>query len=273
MRLIAMPAPFPIHRRVHLGPLTLRINWVVFACIVATIGGLVRLGIWQLNRAAEKIAAQAAVEAEARRSPRPIESLTSAELEASNPQLRNLHVALDGVYDNDHTILVLAQFLDDQIGYEVVTPLRLDSNGGLVLVSRGWTTGILPPNTPPMTQPVAGPVRLLAQIHVPPAGQRIPPSQVDASQWPLRVRGIEIPIIEATLGESVFPFVVRLTPDQPGMLARHWAEANADVDTHLSYALQWFTFAVMVLLGSLFAGSNLLELMRDRPTRGLDPDA
>ncbi|MCB1670654.1 MAG: SURF1 family protein [Gammaproteobacteria bacterium] len=244
-----------------LGSLQIRINWLILACVLLTIFGFVRLGMWQWGRAAEKLAAQAEFEGQQLQNALPLDQVDPSALPDS--ELKNLHVALSGEYDNAHTILVLAQFFDGQIGYEVVTPFRLADSGRLVLVSRGWTSGILPPNTPPSTRPVSGPVELTAQIHVPDPEEPVLASQIDASHWPLRVRGVEIDVLERILGEPLFPYLVRLTEDQPGMLVRHWPETNVDVDTHLSYALQWYTFAVMVAIAALLASSNLLSLMRD----------
>jgi surfeit locus 1 family protein len=244
-----------------LGPLQLRINWLILACVAFTVFGFVQLGFWQLSRAGEKLAAQEEFEQQQLLSAQPIEGI---DLAAAEPAaLANLHVSLQGQYLNDRTILVTAQFFDGQIGYEVITPMRLNENAPLVLVSRGWTSGILPPNTPPRTRPVQGRVDVTAQIHVPAPDERIFASQIDATSWPLRIRNVEIDVIESVIGEPLFPYLVRLTEDQPGMLVRHWPETNVDIDTHLSYALQWFTFAVMVAVAALLASSNLLGLMRD----------
>ena len=57
---------------------------------------------------------------------------------------------------------------------------------------------------------------------------------------------------------------VRLTEEQAGVLVRHWPAVNADVNQNLSYALQWFSFALLVLFISLLASSNLWALLRGR---------
>ena len=77
-----------------------------------------------------------------------------------------------------------------------------------------------------------------------------------------------VAMLESIFAEPLFPYLVRLTEEQPGMLVRHWPETTVDIDTHLSYALQWFTFAVMIAIAALFASSNLLALMRDPETKG-----
>lgn len=252
-----------LHKDITLGRFHMRVNWLIAACVVITAFTLGRLGIWQLDRAAEQVDAQRALMAELQENAPAIEDLSPSELTPDNPTLQNRHVVLEGEYVNERTILLLAEFFDSNIGYGVVTPFRLASNGQLVLVSRGWTTGILPPDTPPYTNPVEGPVEISGQIYVPPADQRIIASEIDASQWPLRMRSLEIDVISRILGEPVFPFEVRITADQPGTLVRHWPAVNIDVNQNLFYAVQWFSFALIVLFVAVLASSNLWQLMRE----------
>jgi surfeit locus 1 family protein len=244
------------------GSFHMRVNWLVAACVVMTVLAFGRLGLWQLDRAAEKVELQQALETEGTENAAAIEAIPAGHLHSANPELQNRHVSLIGEYLNDRTILLLAEFFDGQIGYGVVTPFRLGSNGNLVLVSRGWTTGILPADTPPSLRPVSGPVEVSAQVHLPPANARIIPSQIDASVWPLRMRSLEIDVISGILGEPLFPFEVRLTEGQPGTLVRHWPAVNADVNQNLSYAIQWFSFALLVLFVSVLGSSKLWELIR-----------
>ncbi len=246
-----------------IGIFHIRINWLFAACVLMTVAAFARLGLWQLERAGEKVAAQEAMQIESSLNAQPIEEIPVGHLHRANPDLPNRHVALRGEFVNDRTILLLAEFFQGMIGYGVVTPFRLASNDQLVLVSRGWTTGILPPDTPPDLRPVSGPVEVTGQIFVPAENARVLASQIDPSVWPLRMRTLEFDVITEILGEPLFPYEVRLTEDQPGVLVRHWPAVNADVNQNLSYALQWFSFALLVLFASLLASSNLWSLLKD----------
>jgi surfeit locus 1 family protein len=227
-----------------------------------------RLGIWQLDRAAEKVDAQQILEIESSVNATPIEDIPAGHLHPANDELQNRHVALRGQYENDRTVLLLAEFFEGLIGFGVVTPFRLASNNQLVMVSRGWTTGILPPDTPPDLKIVDGYQELNAQIFVPPPNARIIPSQIDASVWPLRMRSLELDVLSEILQEPLFPFEVRLTEDQPGTLVRHWPAVSADVNQNLSYAIQWFSFAILVLFISILASSNLWSLIKGSEPEG-----
>lgn len=248
-----------------IGPLTVRFNWLVFACIFVTAITFIRLGFWQLSRAEEKMLAQQEYAQRQQQNALSIESISSSDLRAGGAELSDLHVALFGEYLNEQTILVQAQFFGGQIGYEVVTPFKLQSDPRLVLVSRGWTTGILPPNTAPSTRPVAGIQTLTAQIYIPNASAYVISSTIDGSQWPLRIRSLQMSVLQELFAAPLFPYVVRLTEGQPGVLVRHWPVTNVNINSNLSYALQWFTFAVIVLIASLLASSNIITLLRDKP--------
>ncbi len=244
------------------GSFHIRINWLVAVCVLITVAAFARLGIWQLDRAAEKVEAQQALELESRDNAGALEDIPVGHLHPSNTDLQNRHVALRGTFVNDRTVLLLAEFFDGMIGFGVVTPFRLRSNNQLVLVNRGWTTGILPPNTPPVLRPATGYQELTAQIFVPAANARIIASQIHADEWPLRMRSLEIDVISEILGEPLFPFEVRLTAEQAGVLVRHWPAVNADVNQNLSYAIQWFSFSFLILFASVLASSNLWVLLR-----------
>ena len=238
-----------------IGIFHIRINWLFAVCVFMTATAFARLGLWQLDRAAEKVQAQAALVIESSINAAPVEDILAGHLHRANPELQNRHVSMKGEFVNGRSILLLAEFFQGMIGYGVVTPFRLESNDQLILVNRGWTTGILPPDTPPNLRPVSGPMEITGQIYV-------LASQIDASVWPLRMRSLEIDVIADIIGEPLFPFEIRLTEEQDGVLVRHWPAVNADVNQNLSYSVQWFSLGLLVLFASLLASSNLWALLR-----------
>ena len=253
-------------REFSFGAFHIRVNWIILAAALMSVAGLLRLSWWQLERAGEKVDAQRGLEAELSQTAPPIEEIPVGHLHPANPELPNRHVTLNGEYENERSILVLAEFFDGQIGYGVVTPFRVAASGELVLVERGWISGIGVDADRLDLRPVTGPVGTSAQIHVPAADARLPRSEIDFGIWPLRVRSLEIDVLSAVFGEELFPFSVRLTENQPGVFVRHWPAVSADIagfGQNLSYALQWFAAALLVALAGLLASSNLWSLLRD----------
>ena len=251
-----------IRTNLKYGQIILRFNWIIGFFVLVTIASFVRLGLWQLDRANEKVAAMQALQIEQSKHAVPIEKLTQVR-DSKQSDLENLHVELTGQYINERSILLVSKFYDDHVGYEVVTPFRIASNGLVVLVNRGWISAKLTSGAQLNLRPVSGPQSLSAQIHRP--GKRLQAfsSQMNTSSWPIQMRGLDMDVVADLLEEELFPFVVRLTADQPGVLVRNWPAVNVNINTHLGYALQWFVFALAVLAGSLLASTNILSLLRE----------
>ena len=185
------------------GVFSIRINWLILACVLLTILAFGRLGLWQLDRAAEESPMRSkSWRTSLKAVPNPSSLFLTDISTALNPELQNRHVALVGEYLNDKTILLLGQFHQTQIGYGVVTPFRLSANGQIVLVSRGWTSAVNKPGQTIRTAPVEGPVSVTAQLYVPPAGWKPRESEIDASQWPIFMRDLELDIVSQLLGDG-----------------------------------------------------------------------
>ena len=258
-------------KTIHLGPLQLKFHWVVALFVLLLMGGLIRLGVWQLDRAAEKKATRNdTLNLEAQQA-RPIEGLFDGSISSQEQDLSTVNLLLQGKFLNDKALWVANQTYEDQIGYEVITPFRLQSNGKLILVSRGWVTarGFDHPNeyVPPVEDNVA--ITGLLQTKPITFEQK---NVIDDSHTPIRIGHLDNQEISTLLGETVFPYLVRLNDGQPGLLIRHWKTIAINTDQHYSYALQWFAMAIAVFIVAIYLSSNLSSLLankqdKDQPER------
>ena len=244
------------------GKLAIRINLLVLACVLLTMSGLVRLGIWQLSRAQEKIALLESYKESGQLHATPLSEVPTAGIEFDILQHQDRHVALRGEYLNDRSIFLIYQTFESQIGWEVVTPFRLEGQNLIALVSRGWS-GIesyeqLAANLPV----VSGTLDLEGQIFVPTAKMASKSNGEYDIKWPLVLRYLNPAELASRFDAPLFPYVVRLAEGQSGVLVRHWPTVSADSGRNFSYALQWFAMAIAVLLVSLILASNLLQLLR-----------
>lgn len=97
-------------------------------CIVFT-----KLGMWQLDRAAEKNTMLAAKEIAAAEKP-----LVAIAPGTSIADIEYQPVELSGYYDYSKQFLLDNRIYKKQAGYEVVTPFFPSNSEGFVLVNRGW---------------------------------------------------------------------------------------------------------------------------------------
>lgn len=252
----------------RIGQLTIKIQWLVLICLLSTLGMLISLGLWQLERAAEKRAL--AFDLQLRASAVPVTLHEAQQSPLFGDQMR---VYVQGRFEQDAPFLIPFQFYRGRAGYEVIMPLRL-SDGTLALVSRGWLapanevvtvgsdeSGSQLPEIPLIED--SGEARQwVAQLVVP--AVEVPPATVVDSQWPVRVARLNMEQAGRLLGEPVYPYLLRLEAGQPGVLARHWSVPSVSTRTHTAYAVQWFVMALMVAIAALFMSSNLAQLLKGR---------
>ncbi len=229
--------------------------WTTLLVLVGT-AVLVLLGFWQLGRYSQNHAFNlhlAAMQAA------PTLDLTSAPVPADLTQLEYQSVQLAGVYDFAHEVAirnqVWTQTWGDDMGYALLTPLRLADGRG-VLVERGWVP--LQDNTRNSWQPFeeAGTVTVTGVIRLPAApemGGGVPdptlaPGQSGLDFWNL----IDIPRLQKQIPYPLLPVYIQQTSDaaRSGYPYPYPSLPDpADDTTNLGYAFVWFLFAGLLFFG------------------------
>ena len=211
---------------------------VAIAMVVAAT--CIALGFWQLTRLAERRDLNARILARRDATPVAIEGADTA-AGSYRPAIA------EGTYDVEHEILVYGRSLDGEAGHHVVTPLVLGDGDDAVLVVRGW----VPFST--QTAPVAGAAPPPGTIRV--RGVLVP-VEGDGSTTPDAsriVRRLDVAGIASTLPYDVAPHPLQLveqTPQQPGDLPVQVPLPELSEGPHLSYAIQWFSFAAVAVSGA-----------------------
>lgn len=213
---------------------------VLLAALIAA-AGTARLGVWQLDRAAQKTALF-----EARRVRAAMPPLAQSELARRAPlppEQLDRRVRLEGRWLADRTVYLDNRQLDGRPGFFVITPLLLGP-GDAVLVQRGWLprdfidrTRIVAPPTPSSTVQVEG--RIAA------AAPRLFEFDADAS-GAIR-QNLDVDRYAQETGLSLRPLLVMQTDgDADDGLRRVLPPAVLDVSTNYGYALQWFSLSALV---------------------------
>jgi len=189
-----------------------------------------RLGVWQLDRLAQRRAWNAEVERRLAQPPLVLRSgLTSAP--ADSLEYRQLEATCVFAFPDQAT--EPNRSLRGTPGVYVVTPLRFPDGSG-VLVQRGFTyapdgmTADLPSLAEPESTVVHG-------ILLPPLGRHaVHPESV-------------------AVGYPLFPLMIRRTEPPAGLPERLAAIPLPALDEgpHLSYAVQWFAFALIAVVGGV----------------------
>ena len=203
-----------------------------------------RLGVWQLDRAAQKNQLQAAMD-----SRRALPPLAPAELAADATAAVAQHhrtIVLQGQWVAEHTIYLENRQMKGVPGFFAVTPLLLD-DGTAVLVQRGWLprypadrTRIVAP------APAAGRVTVRGVIAPPPS--RLYEFDATAS-GPIR-QNLDLDAFARETALRLRPLSVQQQDDaaQPADgLLRQWSAPASGVHKHYGYAFQWFALSALIL--------------------------
>jgi surfeit locus 1 family protein len=227
----------------------------------ALVGALVtaRLGWWQMSRAAEKVALNAAIEQQADRPPlQRAEDLPSDA--AAAPALHHRRVALRGRWSGAHTVYLDNRQMNGKPGFFVVTPLVL-ADGRALLVQRGWQPRDFLDRS--RVAPVPTPDDEIAL-----AGRLAPPPprlfEFDAEPGGRIRQNLDVAAFSAETGLKLLPLsVLQTEPVQPADgLLREWPSALVGVDRHHGYAFQWFGLSALIVI--LYVWFQLIQPRRQR---------
>ncbi len=217
--------------------------------VVVGVGVLCRLGIWQLDRLAQRRATNALING---RMAEPAVPLAAA---SANPaELEYRRVELRGTYDPDQEMVLRSRALDGIPGVHILTPLRLSGSDAAVLVNRGWVpmAQAAPEARRALAEPgevvVQGVVRLSQEEQGAPHDLPLGPDRPRLDAW-FRVN---IPRIQQQISYPLLPVFVQIQP-APGdpLLPRRIPVTDLGEGSHFGYAVQWFAFALILLVGYL----------------------
>jgi surfeit locus 1 family protein len=210
--------------------------------IVAAV--CVALGIWQIARLHQEQQFNAAVRAGLTESPLPLQDLVSTDVHPEAVRYRR--VSATGTYDGGAQVELYGRTLDGRPGSHLLTPLVTD-DGLAIIVDRGWIPLDLEGSeeTPP-----AGHVEVDGVLF---ASEGDPPGQVgDATERLDTLVRVDLERIQSQLPYPIAPVYMLLqtpTTADPGELPVPAPLPQLSDGPHLSYAVQWFTFATIALVG------------------------
>ncbi len=205
---------------------------------IATIS----LGFWQLSRLAERRTFNKELISRAETAPVPLNLLP-----ADTGKAHFRRVKLEGQYDFDREITVINRTRNGSPGVHILTPLRRPGTDSAVLVNRGW---IYAPDA--MTVDLSKwrePVALSGDGYVENFYTR--PGTVKSATHPRAFRWMDHPAISQAFPYPIAPYYVVLI-DNGKKAANVPPRLNVpplDEGPHKSYALQWFSFATISIIG------------------------
>jgi surfeit locus 1 family protein len=205
-----------------------RRDWLGAAVAVACAAVFVRLGLWQVSRLETRRARNAVIAAR-----RALPPLALGGRGVPVDTLIDRRVIARGTYDYAAERLWVGRSYEGTPGVAVLTPLRLADGTG-VFVDRGWVPS---PDGVHIDRAAA---READTVTVEGLALRAPRARRDVD--PARLRD--------SISYPVLPIVVQQVGASRAGPPYRWPVTALDDGPHLSYAIQWFSFAVITLVGT-----------------------
>lgn len=214
--------------------------------MVAALFGI--LGLWQLDRHAERQASNSLIELRSQQEPRPLEELQVKF--GDNPKdLAYRRTVVEGTYRSSDEFFSVGRAYGSLLGSLVLTPLDLD-NGTTLIVVRG----VVPGDT-------SGPP---AEGFETPAGRVVLEGRLDDGENPQRIgepepptghleslSRVDLEFINTWVDGDILQFSLLLDNQIPTLESAPIPVPNEELSegSHLGYAFQWFSFAVIAIVG------------------------
>ncbi len=225
-------------------PLRNRVGLILLVVTLLVCAIFARLGLWQLNRAAEKSTM--------------MEQANSAAATAVSTQLDNIDLQrdtyrrfrLDGQYEQGRQFLLDNRIHDGRAGFEVLAMFRLDGDDGYVLVNRGWIAGGATRSEKPAVALAEARASVSTLLTQPSTGFALGPAlQEGDSEWPRLLQFVDYNAITSASGLPLkFSAVFVAEANQPGALEYNFQPVANGPEKHYAYAFQWFAMLLALVV-------------------------
>jgi surfeit locus 1 family protein len=234
--------------------------WAITLAALVGVTATVSLGLWQLSRAAQKVALQAAIDAQT-----PMRPVSTHEVATATDPLLLLHrhARLRGSWAQGHTVFLDNRQMNAKQGFFVVTPLQLSVGGKSILVQRGWVQRNFTDRSQlPQVPTPSGEVEVTGRIAPPPSklyefsAAVAGPIRQNLDVVEFR-RETHLPLMDISLLQTDAADAGAVDPG----LVRDWPQANLGVGKHYGYTFQWWGIAA--LIATLYVWFQIVRRIRN----------
>ena len=229
---------------------------ITVAALIA-VGTTTSLGFWQLSRAAQKQARQAAVDIQSVKSPVTTDTLLAA---SNTMALLHQRARLRGSWVPKSLVFLDNRPLNGRVGFVVIMPFVLEGNHGALAVQRGWAPRAFDDRKRlPKIETPEGVVEIEGRM-------ALPPSDLYSLGEPtvgLIRQNLALPQFRLETGLPLLPLTLQQTGASTEGLLRDWPVVNLGIEKNYGYAAQWFGMAA--LFAALYLWFQIIRRFIKRP--------
>ncbi|MEZ8114763.1 SURF1 family protein [Vibrio splendidus] len=248
--------------------------WIAVVLTVVSVGILIKLGLWQLDRGNEKLRYEQQLSERAQQSPRSLDGVIS-ELQNSRTQAQDLSeqqflngLKVDVTLETSSGLVIL---LDNQInqgtvGYVIymLGKVRLeDENNSLVaekqlLIDLGFVAASNDRRELPQLGSITVPTKMSGRLYT----RSVNPLSHELgleNTTPNRIQNLNIAALSLYTGQDVLPFVFQPQSLESWPYELLWRPTAMKSEKHFGYSFQWFVMAAVLMFLMLLIGYRYLK--------------
>ncbi len=205
---------------------------------------LVKLGLWQLERATEKQALEQTLELRQAEAP-----LTYSQLLAlgKTESLTGYRLAVTASPVDAPIILLDNQVYEGRVGYLAYQVMRVQENGPRLLVELGFIAGGPDRRQLPHLDRLTAPIFLEGRVYqksTNPLSEQL----LAETGNPMRIQNLNLPELAQRLQFALAPAILQPQMIPGSDLPHPWQPIPLSAQKHQGYAIQWFSMAGAFLL-------------------------
>lgn len=235
-------------------------HWAFLITALTVAAACVGLGFWQLSRLRQRRESNDLIRSQMALPPLEV---SGADLPPGLAAYRQ--VVASGTLDSSHQVILLNRSYNDEPGGHLITPLLLAASGPAILVDRGWVPYDESTSDDLSSLDPAGRVRIsgILLASQPEPGWSILADPPSDGEWRRSWRNLNLERLQAQFPYPILEvYLAQTEPVSGAETPRPDATIDLSEGPHLSYAIQWFSFALIAVIGG---GIWLRRQLVDRP--------
>ncbi|MEZ8758566.1 SURF1 family protein [Vibrio splendidus] len=248
--------------------------WIAVVLTVVSVGILIKLGLWQLERGNEKLRYEQQLSERAQQSSRSLDTVisewkglrTQAQGSSELPSLNGLRVDVELETPSGLVVLLDNQIHQGTVGYVIymLGEVRFkDENESLVaekqlLIDLGFVAASNDRRELPQLGNTTLPTKMSGRLYT----RSVNPLSHELgleNTTPKRIQNINITALSEYTGQAVFPFVFQPQSLESWPYELLWRPTAMKSEKHFGYSFQWFVMAAVLLFLMLLIGYRYLK--------------
>lgn len=242
--------------------------WFAVALTLVSVGILIKLGLWQLDRGNEKLRYEQQLSQRAVQSPKPLDTVLNEWREASvgtqqpvSPStLNGLKADVELVKPSGLILLLDNQINQGTVGYVIYMLSEVQTQDGRkqLLIDLGFVAASNDRRELPEIGKITLPIEMSGRLYtrsVNPLSQELGLENTT----PKRIQNSNIEALSQYTGQEVLPFIFQPQSLDSWPYEMLWRPTAMKSEKHFGYSFQWFMMAAVLLSLMLLIGFRYLK--------------